>query len=88
VTEALEKVKKSLLLKRMAQCEYVPSHGEGTHIANTRGILNGRQYKVTYDMMLCKFCGNLEGSPNNQDFCPALMKALLLNESHQTERKE
>jgi hypothetical protein len=26
--------------------------------------------------MLCEYCGNLEGSPNNEVYCPAKMRAL------------
>lgn len=61
-------------------CEYTLQHSEGYHIANTRGILRGRVYKVTYDLMLCRFCGNLEGSPNNLLFCPEKIRQRLLSD--------
>jgi hypothetical protein len=64
------------LVKFKPQCEFVLTHGEGTHVSQTRGVLRGRKYKVIYDLFLCKFCGNLEGTKNNKDFCPALMKTL------------
>lgn len=66
-----------LMMKQLARCEFVPSHGEGNHIAKTRGVLNGRNYNISYDLVLCKFCGNFPGSPNNRDFCPALMNFML-----------
>ena len=64
-------------MKQLAQCEFEPTRLEGTHKAKTNGVLNGRTYNVTSDLILCKFCGNFQGSNNNKDFCPALMGFML-----------
>lgn len=73
----IEKAHSWSLMKLLARCEFVPTHMEGTHIAKTKGVLNGREYRVTSDVVLCRFCGNFEGSDNNKDFCPALMRFML-----------
>lgn len=77
MADELVKARTWSVMKQLARCEFVLSHGEGKHTAKTRGILNGREYNIAYDMTLCKFCGNFEGSPNNKDFCPALMRFML-----------
>lgn len=64
------------LVKNLPQCEFEMTRMEGTHIAKTRGVLNGRSYKVTADVTICKYCGNVPGANANQKFCPALMKTL------------
>lgn len=58
------------------RCEYVLTHGEGQHISQTRGVLRGRVYKVTYDLYLCRFCGNLEGTSKNTPYCPWKLRQL------------
>lgn len=64
------------LVHKLPKCEFEMTHMEGTHIAKTRGILNGRSYKVTADVTICKYCGNFPGADANRKFCPALMKSL------------
>lgn len=61
--------KEHQLLEVRGRCEYTRQHGEGTHISQTRGILRGRKYRITYDLMLCRFCGNVED--HERKFCPA-----------------
>lgn len=70
------------LPESVLRCEYTRQEGEGGY--TTR---RGRKYQVSYSLMLCHLCGNLEDSPNNDPYCPAKLVALsqrlrTLNESN------
>lgn len=76
-------------------CEFVRTHLEGTHKARDYVrpdeedgkklvSVTGRTYKVTSDISLCKFCGNMEGSPNNRYFCPELARMVIEYEQKKT----
>ena len=60
------------------KCEYTRQEDHGTGITR-----RGRPYDISYSLMLCKFCGNLEDSPNNTPYCPhklSVLKQRLLSE--------
>lgn len=63
----------NLPLSQLA-CEFTRQHDQGTHVSR-----NGRKWAVSYDLMLCKHCGNLEPQT---PACPAklrILKERLLN---------
>jgi len=68
-------VKSQLALAENLRCRFSLQHLEGTHVAQTRGILRGRRYKVEMYTVLCEYCGNTPDSANIRDGCPALLKA-------------
>lgn len=41
--------------------------GRGTHPDDGRGFLSGRSFNISYNLMLCEYCGNLMPSA----VCPA-----------------
>ena len=41
--------------------------GRGRHPADGKGILSGRAFNISYNLMLCEYCGNLMP----QTVCPA-----------------
>lgn len=45
--------------------------GRGVH-PDTGGFLSGRAFNISYNLMLCEFCGNLEPRAH----CPAKMRQL------------
>jgi hypothetical protein len=59
-------------------CEYTRQKGQGSGVTR-----RGRPFDISYSLMLCKFCGNLEDSPNNTPYCPhklSVLKQRLLSE--------
>lgn len=36
----------------------------------------GLEYDISYSLMLCRHCGNLEGTRNNALYCPWKLRAL------------
>lgn len=58
----------------LLKCEFTRQQGSGL-ISRPHGTYI-RSASISYDLMLCRFCGNLEGSDNNKDFCPAKLRAL------------
>lgn len=49
-------------------CEFSRQHGEGQGVSS-----RGRPYSISYDLMLCAHCGNLEPQ---KPACPAKLRAL------------
>lgn len=45
--------------------------GRGRHPDNG-GFLGGRAFNISYNLMLCEYCGNLEP----RQYCPAKMRQL------------
>lgn len=45
--------------------------GRGRHPDNG-GFLGGRSFNISYNLMLCEYCGNL----NPRQYCPAKMRKL------------
>lgn len=66
------------LVRPDLSCVFIRTEMEGKHTSNTRGILRGRIYKVTADVVLCRFCGNLQGTIRGE--CPERMRLLLLEQ--------
>lgn len=46
--------------------------GRGRHADDGRGILSGRAFNISYNLMLCEYCGNLEP----QTVCPTKAREL------------
>jgi hypothetical protein len=46
--------------------------GRGRHPDDGRGFLSGRSFNISYNLMLCEYCGNLEPRAH----CPAKMRDL------------
>lgn len=46
--------------------------GRGRHADDGRGFLSGRSFSISYNLMLCEYCGNLEP----QVVCPAKAREL------------
>lgn len=46
--------------------------GRGRHPDDGRGFLSGRSFNISYNLMLCEYCGNLEPRAH----CPAKMRQL------------
>lgn len=60
------------------KCEYTRQEGQGSGVTR-----RGRPFDISYSLMLCKFCGNLEDSPNNTPYCPhklSILKQRLISE--------
>lgn len=55
------------------QCEMSRQQGEGRGRFNTKGILRGETYSISYDLKLCAHCGNLEPQ---KPACPAKLRVL------------
>jgi hypothetical protein len=69
-TAILELIRENNLAIDALRCEYTRQTGEGVH------EFRGRPWGISYDLLLCKWCGNLEGSANNRLYCPQKMRAL------------
>jgi hypothetical protein len=76
-TEALSKsetatllalVRENRLLVSALACEFSRQHGEGQGVS-----LRGRPYAISYDLMMCQHCGNLEPQ---EPACPAKLRML------------
>lgn len=67
----LELVRECGLPVSQLRCEYTMQHGEGTRWSRRFGECN-----ISYDLHLCKFCGNLPETANNTPYCPHKMGAL------------
>jgi hypothetical protein len=76
-TEALSKSETATLLAlvrgnnlsvSVLACEFSRQHGEGQGVSSRR-----RPYAISYDLMMCKFCGNLEPQ---KPACPARLHVL------------
>lgn len=68
------------LTKGELQCKMTRQQGEGRgrFSQRGRGMLDGEAYRISYNLLLCGYCGNLEPS----DICPAKVlkiKERLLN---------
>lgn len=68
------------LTKNELTCKMTRQHaeGRGQHPDDGRGILSGRSFNISYNLLLCEYCGNLSPS----DVCPAkvmMIKEKLLN---------
>lgn len=46
--------------------------GRGQHPDDGRGFLSGRAFNISYNLILCEYCGNLEPRAH----CPAKMREL------------
>jgi hypothetical protein len=55
------------------RCEYTRQEGSGIH-NRPWGLI--RRARIMYSLMLCKWCGNLEGSEENELYCPAKLRTL------------
>ncbi len=75
-TLILDLARKNGLETARLRCEYTRQQDEGVGRFKGGGFLGGREYAISYDLMLCKWCGNLEGSRNNALYCPFKMNAL------------
>lgn len=71
MSEALTKIDS---IDPSLRCEFTRTKGEGTHISQTRGVLRGRKYKVTYDLNLCRFCGDIDDG--SRTVCPWKFEAV------------
>lgn len=71
--ELLARVRAEGLPLGQLQCEYTRQQGQGEVVRN-HGFI--RRATISYDLHLCTFCGNLEGTDNNLLYCPAKLRRL------------
>lgn len=72
-TAILDRVRSEGLPESPLRCDYTRQEGSGVYESN-RGRI--RRARIEYSLMLCQWCGNLEGSENNDPYCPAKLRAL------------
>lgn len=67
------------LTKNELTCKMTRQHAEGRgQHSDNGGFLSGRAFNISYNLLLCEYCGNLMPS----DVCPAkvaMIKEKLLN---------
>lgn len=81
----LDRVRAEGLPLDRLRCDYTRQQGSGTFKSRHRRFKNAR---IEYDLMLCEHCGNLEGSSNNDPYCPAKLRALQERAKALTEGRE
>src|SRR5262245_39874013 len=69
----LARVRGEGLPEEYLRCDYTRQGGSGVYKDGPGRFTNAR---IEYSLMLCKWCGNLEGSENNDPYCPAKLRTL------------
>lgn len=68
----IARVKAENLPVAVLRCEYTRQKASGVYTGNSRF----KRVNISYDLMLCRLCGNLEGSANNTPYCPHKLRVL------------
>lgn len=71
-TAILDLARESGLEVFKLKCDYTRQKDSGSGVSKR----TGREFDISYDLMLCKWCGNLEGSRNNILYCPHKLNVL------------